>query len=291
MTALEYTAPGNISELVDALSADSEGPVRALAGGTDLIVRMRTGLERPGRIVDLKRVPELTRISVDGSELRIGAATPAAEIVLHPELQKWVPGLVEATDLIGSTQIQGRASLGGNLCNASPAADTVPALIALQARCLVVGPDGEREIAVSEVVTGPGATSLAPGEAVVEFRIPRPESNSRDAYLRLIPRSEMDIAVVGAAASLALDEAGRCVRARIVLGAVGPTTIVVDEASTALVGTEVDEAALAQVAAAAVAAARPIDDKRGTVEYRKHVAGVLARRAAAIAAERVRNGG
>lgn len=290
MSAVEYCAPNTISELVAALSAASDEPISALAGGTDLIVQMRTGALRPGRIVDLKRVPELNRIELTSEELRIGAAVSAAEIVEHPRLAELLPGLVEATDLIGSTQIQGRATLGGNLCNASPAADTVPALQALGARCLVVGPTGERELAVAEVVTGPGETSLSAGEAVVEFRVPRPEAGSRDAYLRLIPRSEMDIAVVGAAVSLCLDAAGRCTRARLVLGAVGPTAIEVAEAADALVGSQVDDAALARVAAAASAAARPIDDKRGTRAYRKHVAGVLARRAAAIAAERARNG-
>jgi CO/xanthine dehydrogenase FAD-binding subunit len=289
MSALEYCAPNSLSELVAALGAASAEPVHALAGGTDLLVQMRTGTRKPGRIVDLKRVPELTRITISDETLKVGAAVPAAEIVEHPELARLVPGLVEATDLIGSTQIQGRATLGGNLCNGSPAADTVPALEALEARCLVVGPEGERELAVSEVVTGPGQTSLAVGEAIVEFRIARPVARSADAYLRLIPRSEMDIAVVGAAASLRLDEAGRCTHARIVLGAVGPTTIEVPDAAAALVGTEIDEAALAGVAAAASAAARPIDDKRGTTEYRKHVAGVLARRSAAIAADRARN--
>ena len=291
MAAPEYIAPVSIRDLVAALAESTEGEVRALAGGTDLIVQMHTGARRPARIVDLKRVPEFMGVSVGAQELRIGAATPAAQIVEDSELAKLVPGLVEATDLIGSTQIQGRASLGGNLCNASPAADTVPALVALAARCRIVGPQGEREIGVEDVVTGPGQISLASGEAVVEFRIPRPGSNSRDAYLRMIPRSEMDIAVVGAAVNLTLDEAGRCSEARIVLGAVGPTTIVAAEAANALIGSEVDEAALARVAQAASAAAQPIDDKRGTIEYRKHVAGVLARRAAAIAATRVRNGG
>ena len=194
--------------------------------------------------------------------------------------------MVEAANLIGSTQVQGRASLAGNLCNASPAADSVPALIAARATCVVAGPKGRREVPVESIATGPGRTSLSPGEFIVEFHLPKRPPRSADAYLRFIPRTEMDIAVVGAAVSLTLDAGGVCADARVVLGAVAPTAILVPEAAAALVGRKLDETALAGLDQAARRACKPIDDKRGTIEYRTKVAGVLARRTATIAYER-----
>jgi carbon-monoxide dehydrogenase medium subunit len=196
--------------------------------------------------------------------------------------QAW-PGVVEATNLIGSTQIQGRASLAGNLCNASPAADSVPALIAARATCVVAGANGRREVPVESIVTGPGRTSLGRDELIVEFRLPKRPPRSADAYLRFIPRTEMDIAVVGAGVSVTLDPAGVCTDARLVLGAVAPTAVLVPEAAAALVGRKLDETALAGFDQAARRACKPIDDKRGTIEYRTKVAGVLARRTATIA--------
>jgi carbon-monoxide dehydrogenase medium subunit len=192
-------------------------------------------------------------------------------------------------ELIGSTQIQGRASLGGNLCNASPAADSVPAMIAADAVCSIAGPDGRRDAGVGEIATGPGETSLGNGEFVVDIRLPARPPHSGDAYLRFIPRTEMDIAVVGAGISLTLDDDGKCSTARVSLGAVAPMALLVEDGAAALIGTAVDDAALEALAAAASAACRPIDDKRGTIEYRTKVAGVLARRAAAIALERARS--
>ncbi len=210
----------------------------------------------------------------------------AAEIVEHPQLVESYPGLAEAVGLIGSTQIQGRASVGGNLCNASPAADTVPALLALGAECVVAGPGGQRTLAIEDFVLGPGRTALGAGELLVELRIgPRPP-RSADAYLRFIPRTEMDIAVVGAGVDLTLEPDGRCSAARVALGAVAPTVIDVPEAAAALVGGAVDEAALERAGEAASAATRPINDKRGTVAFRHKVAGVLTRRAVTIAAAR-----
>lgn len=240
-------------------------------------------------IVDVKKIPELCRIEThpEGS-YRIGAAVCGAELGENEALRRAWPGVVEAAELIGSEQIQGRASLGGNLCNASPAADTVPALIVAGARCTIAGPAGQREAAVDSLVTGPGQTSLAAGEFVVDFLLPAPAPHSSSAYLRMIPRSEMDIAMVGAGVCLELDESGNCTAARVALGAVAPTALLVAEASAALVGTPVDAAALERAAAAASAAADPIDDKRGTVAYRKQVAGVLTRRAAKIALERAK---
>ena len=203
-------------------------------------------------------------------------------------MKKAWPGLVEGFDLIGSTQIQGRASLGGNLCNGSPAADSVPALIAAGATCKIAGPKGTREANVETIVIGPGKTSLKKGEFIVSFFLPKRPRRSGDAYLRLIPRTEMDIAVVGAGVSLSIDSKGVCTDARVSLGAVAPTPLLVKAGAKALIGTKVDDAALAALAAAASAACKPIDDKRGTIVYRTKVAGVLARRAALIALDRAK---
>jgi carbon-monoxide dehydrogenase medium subunit len=216
----------------------------------------------------------------------IGAATSGAVIGEHEGLRKAWPGVVEATNLIGSTQVQGRATLAGNLCNASPAADSVPALIAARATCVVAGAGGRREVPVESIVTGPGRTSLGRDEFIVAFRLPKRPPRASDAYLRFIPRTEMDIAVVGAGVSLVLDAAGVCTDARIVLGAVAPTAILVADATAALVGRKLDDAALDALDLAAQRACKPIDDKRGTIEYRTKVAGVIARRTATAAYER-----
>jgi carbon-monoxide dehydrogenase medium subunit len=241
---------------------------------------------RPDVIVDLKRLAEAIGIREEGGGFVIGAATPGALLGEHAALEKAWPGVVEGANLIGSTQVQGRASLAGNLCNASPAADSVPALIAARATCVIVGPDGRREAPVEAIATGPGQTSLKQGEFILEFRLPPRPARASDAYLRLIPRTEMDIAVAGAGVSRALNAAGVVAEAHVALGAVAPTALLVHEAGAALVGGRLDEAALGKLEAAARAACRPISDKRGTAEYRTRIAGVLARRAALIAFER-----
>jgi carbon-monoxide dehydrogenase medium subunit len=289
MLSSRYEAPQTVDEAVALLAADADA--RVLAGGTDLLVQVRTGAPAPTAFVDIKRIPEMLSLEIDADGLRCGAAVPAAEIYENETLRSLWPGLAEATDLIGSTQIQGRATWCGNLCNASPAADAVPALIAVGAQVVVAGPKGERTLAVEDVCTGPGQTVFGQGDLVKGFRIPAPAPRSADAYLRFIPRSEMDIAVVGAGVSLTVDSGGTVTAARVALGAVAPTVIVVDDAASALIGSTLDESALDAAAAAASAAANPIDDKRGTVAYRKRVAGVLTRRAAKIAYERAQERG
>jgi carbon-monoxide dehydrogenase medium subunit len=284
---MRYTAPENVDAAVAELAA-AAGKARVLAGGTDLLVQLRAGLVEPEVVVDIKGIQETRSITRDGDGFRIGSAVAGAELSEHPDVKRAWPGVVEATDLIGSTQIQGRASLGGNLCNASPAADSVPALIAAGAVCTVAGPGGTREVAVEDVCTGPGTTSLGPGEFVVSFFLPPRPSHAGDAYLRFIPRTEMDIAVVGVGVSLTLDDSGTCTTARVGLGAVAPTALLVADAGAALVGTTVDDAAIAKMAQAVRAACNPIDDKRGTVEFRIQVAGVLAERTARIALERAK---
>ncbi len=287
MNDMRYEAPDAIDGAV-ALLAGASGEARVLAGGTDLLVQLRAEMIEPALVVDVKRISELCAIAAEDGGFRIGAAVTGAELGEHAALKAAWPGVVEAAELIGSTQIQGRATLGGNLCNASPAADSVPALIAAGATVSIAGPGGRRQAPVEEIATGPGETSLAKGEIVVSFRLPARPPHSGDAYLRFIPRTEMDIAVVGAGISLTLDESGTCGAARVVLGAVAERALLVPEAAEALIGTVVDEAALARLGEAASAACRPIDDKRGTKEYRIKVAAVLARRAAQSALERAR---
>ena len=284
---MRYEAPETVEAAV-ALLVAAKGEARLLAGGTDLLVQLRSGLVEPELVVDAKRIPELMSVAAENGGFRIGAAVSGAELGEHEEVRQSWPGVVEAMELIGSTQIQGRASMGGNLCNASPAADCVPALFAAGARGAIAGPKGSREVAVEEIATGPGTTSLNKGEIVVSILLPKPPPRTGDAYLRFIPRTEMDIAVVGVGVCLQLDEGGTCSAARVALGAVAEVPLLVAEAAEALVGTAVDAAALEGLAAAASAACRPIDDKRGTIRFRTQVAGVLARRAAAIALERAR---
>ncbi len=288
MNALRYEAPGSIDEAV-ALLAAANGKARVLAGGTDLLVQLRAGMISPELVVDVKRIPETRAIAAEDGGFRIGAAVSGAELGEQADVKQAWPGVVEAMELIGSTQIQGRASLGGNLCNASPAADSVPAMIVAGMTCTIAGPDGRREAPVADIVTGPGQTSLGRGELVVDFRLPARPARTGDAYLRFIPRTEMDIAVVGVGICLTLDGDGVCSAATGARGAVAPTALLVEEAAAALIGSSVDDAALQRLDAAAQAACRPIDDKRGTVEYRTKVAGVLARRAAAIALDRARS--
>jgi carbon-monoxide dehydrogenase medium subunit len=285
MSSLSYAAPTSVDEAVKLL-AGASGLAKVLSGGTDLLVQLRSGRLKPDLIVDTKKIPGMVGIRTENGAFVIGAATPGAVVEAHAGLNAAWPGLVEALDLIGSTQIQGRCSLAGNLCNASPAADSVPALFAAGATAVIVGSDGKREVPVEQVPTGPGRTSLAKDEFVLEFKLPARPARSSDAYLRFIPRTEMDIAVVGCGANVTLDEKGVCIAARVALGAVSPTVILVPAAAAALIGHTLDAEALANLDAAAQGAAKPISDKRGTIEYRTKIAGVLARRVAAIAFDR-----
>ncbi len=282
---MRYEAPTTVDDAV-ALLANGQGMNKVLSGGTDLLVQLRAGLIEPDLIVDIKKIDEMRSISAEDGGFRIGAGVTGAELGEHQALKAAWPGVVEGTELIGSTQVQGRATIGGNLCNASPAADSVPAMIAAGAIASVAGPNGRRDVPIEDIVTGPGQTSLARDEIVVSFFLPARPAHAGDAYLRFIPRTEMDIAVVGAGVNLVLDAGGTCTNARVSLGAVAATPLLVAEAADALIGTKVDDAALDKLATAASAAAKPIDDKRGTKEFRIKVSGVLARRAAKQALER-----
>jgi CO/xanthine dehydrogenase FAD-binding subunit len=249
---------------------------------------MRSDIVDPELIVDIKMIPETRAVTEEKGGWRIGAAVTGAELKEHPRLKQVWPGVVEAANLIGSTQIQGRATLGGNLCNGSPAADSVPALIAAGAVATVAGPQGKRDIPVEDVMIGPRKLSLRKGEIVVSFFLPPRPKGSGDAYLRFIPRTEMDIAVVGAGVNLTLGGAGAITAARVSLAAVAEKVLLVPEAAQAIVGSRLDRPAQERLEAATRAACRPIDDKRGTTEFRIEVAGVLTRRAALIALDRAR---
>jgi aerobic carbon-monoxide dehydrogenase medium subunit len=287
MEGVRYEAPETLQAAV-ALLAGVSGPARILAGGTDVIVQMETDLIEPSLLVDIKKIKETRQIVPENGGFRIGAAVPGMEIINHAGICKAWPGVVDGVKLIGSIQIKGRASIGGNLCNASPAADSVPALVAAGAVVRIVGPNGIREVPVESIPVAPGKTSLAKGEIVVSFFLPPRPAQASDAYQRFTPRTEMDIAVVGVGVNLTLDGSGICSAARVALGAVAPTVLLVKEASDTLIGTRVDDSSLDRLAKATSAACRPIDDKRGTKEYRIKVAGVLARRTAQQALERAR---
>ena len=285
MTEIQYLAPKTLDEAVSAFAAAS-GAASILAGGTDLLVQMRAGVRKPGTIIDIKKIPALTAIEdLGGGAFRIGAAVSGAVLAEHKGFAKAWPGVLEAINLIGSKQVQGRASPGGNLCNSSPAGDSVPAMVAAGAVVTIQGPNGTRELPVEAVPAGPGRTNLTPGEIVVSFTFPARPKGASDAYLRMIPRTEMDIAVVGLGVNLTM-EGGVVKAARVGLGAVAPTVLLVADAAKALIGTKLDDAALEAAAAACRAACNPINDKRGTIAYRTKVAGVLLKRTAAIAAAR-----
>ena len=288
MGEFAYVAPTSVADAIGVLQehARSGRRAQALAGGTDLLVQLRGMDKAPRTIVDLKKIAETNRLDVGGDEIYIGAAIPSAVLNENAQLKALLPGLLEAADLIGSTQIQGRATLGGNLCNASPAADTTPAMIANRGVCVIASGGGSRELPVEAFCTGVGVNALADDEFLLGLRFPRPPARSGDAYLRFIPRTEMDIAVAGAGVSLTLDGDGACVDACVGIGAVAPTPLKVAAAAEALIGTRVDDAALAAAGAACTAASSPISDKRGTVEYRRKVVAVLCRRAGAIARDR-----
>jgi aerobic carbon-monoxide dehydrogenase medium subunit len=279
---MRYESPASTKDAVALLSKE-KGQAFILAGGTDLLVKLKAGMLEPDLVIDIKRIKGMRDIKKTASGFSIGAATPCAALNEDKALVKAWPGVVEAANLIGSKQVQGRCTMAGNLCNASPAADSVPALVAANAKVVIAGPKGTRKLAVEDVPAGVGRTNLKKGEFISSIELPKKLAKSGDAYLRFIPRSEMDIAVVSVGINLTLDGKGIITKARVALGAVATTVLLVKDAAKAIIGSKLDDAALARLAAAASAACRPIDDKRGTVEFRTEVAGVLARRAAEIA--------
>jgi carbon-monoxide dehydrogenase medium subunit len=286
MQPFRYIRAQNVEHAATLLQ-QQEGRAHILAGGTDLIVALRERRLETDLVIDIKGIPEVDELTQNAEGLRIGAATPCYRIYGNESVVQHYPGLVDAARLIGGVQIQGRASLGGNLCNASPAADSIPALIVHHAICDIALPQTRRRVPVEEFCIAPGRTVLGRGEFLASLHLPPPPAGFGAAYLRFIPRNEMDIAVVGVGASVQLDESGRgIVAARIALGAVAPTPLLVSAAGAALVGAEVSEAAIARAAQIAQTAARPISDMRGTAEFRRHLVGVLTQRALNKAIER-----
>jgi carbon-monoxide dehydrogenase medium subunit len=288
MRDFDYVAPGSLAEAVDLL-ARHNGAARLLAGGTDLIDHVRTGRLSPDLLIDAKRIPELNVLELTRDGLRLGAAVPCHRVYEHEGIAASYSALVDSCRIIGGIQIQSRASVGGNLCNSGPAADSTPSLIALEAACVIAGPAGTREVPVEDFCVAPGRNVLQRGELLVELRFPPRAAHSGSHYRRFIPRNEMDIAVVGVGASVVLDEIGeRIIEARIGLGAVAPTPLYAEEASQLLIGKAASDDAFAQAAEAARRIVRPIDDMRGTIEFRTHVTGVLVERVLREAVQRAK---
>ena len=288
MNDFQYLAPHKLDEAA-VLMAEHAGSAQLLAGGTDLLIFMRDGRKSPEVIIDAKKIPELTRMSLDADWLTIGAAVSCRTIWENPEITERFPALTDAATLIGGIQIQGRATFGGNLCNAAPSADTVPPVIVYGAIAHIISARGERDVPVEEICTGPGRTSLAPDEILVSLSIPAPPANSGAAFLRFIPRNEMDIAVANAAARVDLDEAGATFKsARIAIGAVAPTPLLVEAAGAALSGEPVNDVSISAAARIARDASTPINDMRGTIEHRKQLVEVLTKRTLQRACSRAR---
>lgn len=288
MHEIDYESPTSLADAVAILQKTRES-VRCLAGGTDLIDHLRTGRIDARQIVDVKKLPELQILEAGPEGLRLGAAVCCRNVCAHAAIQKDYTALADSGAIIGGIQIQNRASLGGNLCNSGPAADSIPSMIALSGICVIAGPDGLREVPVEKFCVGPGKNVLKPGELLVEIRFPKPAAHSGSHYRRFIPRNEMDIAVVGVAAAVTLSADGsQFVAGRIALGAVGPTPLLAEEASTKLIGQPVNDDTIAAAAAAARELAAPISDMRGTADYRKHLTEVLTRRVLSAAVTRAR---
>jgi xanthine dehydrogenase FAD-binding subunit len=284
-----YAAPATLKEATRLLAA-ANGKARILAGGTDIIVQLREGLREADLVVDVKQIPELAELSYSPAKgLRLGASVPCYRIYEDAAISAAYPALADAARIIGGWQIQTRASVGGNLCNSSPAADTIPALIAHNATCAIAGPKGERQVKVEDFCTGPGRNVLEPGELLAALELPPPAKNASSAYERFIPRNEMDIAVVGAGSWLKLAADGQTVeQARIGVGAVAPTPKIATEAAQWLAGKPATEDIFARAGELAKNVASPISDMRGTAEYRMHLVGVLVKRTLLKAAERAR---
>ena len=288
MHDFDYCAPTSLHEAI-GLMATHKGSANLLAGGTDLLIFMRARRKQPGLVIDAKKILELSEVILNKSGLTIGASVSCKAIYENEQIAGKYPALIDSTTLIGGTQIQGRASIGGNLCNAAPSADGIPTLIAYSAVANVVSDKGERQIPVEEFCLAPGKTVLEDNEILTDVFIPTPPANSSACFLRFIPRNEMDIAVANVAAFVELDDSGQNFRsARIAIGSVAPTPLFVAEAGAALTGKAVNEESISAAAAIARDAARPINDMRGTAEHRKQLIEVLTGRAIRTAVSRAR---
>ena len=287
MKWIDYATPHSVREAVDVLS-EAGGRARVMAGGTDLLVALRAGVYDIDLVVDGKNIPELNEITYDPTNgLTLGAAVPCYKIYGNQAVATAYPGLIDAASLIGGTQIQGRASLGGNLCNATPSADSIPPMIALNGTANIAGPNGNRQVAIEDFCTGVRQNALGSGEILVSLHFPAPVANSGANYIRFIPRNEMDIAVAGAGVSVVLDN-GDIKEARVSLASVAPTPLFVQEAGDAIAGKPANDETIRIASGIARDAARPITDMRGTIEFRQHLCEVLTRRALNTAIERAK---
>lgn len=291
MQEFEYVAPANLEDAI-RLMAEKGPRAKALAGGTDILIQLRGGRFQIDRLVDIKKIPELNELSFsEANGLTMGAAVQCHRVYEDQTVQKLYPGLVDSSSLIGGIQIQGRATVGGNLCNAAPSGDNIPSLIVQEAVAIVAGPNGRRRIPVEDFCAGPGRNVLQEGELLVALHIPTPKPNFGAHFIRFIPRNEMDIAIANSAASVLLDDSKqRIVSARIAIGSVAPTPVFAKEASALLAGKEANEASIEEAAEATKAAASPINDMRGTIDQRIHLVGVLTKRALRTAISRAREG-
>lgn len=286
MHEFDFAAPDTLQQAVELLGR-ANGDARALAGGTDLIPQIKENRRHPSLVVDVKKIPELNVLSYDTDGLRIGAAVSCTAIASFAAVKEHYPALAEACALIGSYQIQNRAALGGNICNAAPSADAVPPVLSYSGRLVIAGPNGQRELAAETFFTGPGQTVLTGGEVLVEIQLPPPPANSGAAYLRFIPREEMDIAVAGVGSFVQLSADGQsCQQARITLASVAPTPVRADEAEAFVAGKALDATTIAEAGELAAKAARPISDVRGSAAYRLELVKVLTRRTLQTALER-----
>ena len=291
MEAIDFAKPNTVNEAVELMASKGDR-ARLMAGGTDLLVQLRAGRRSLDLVVDAKGIPELNEITYDPQNgLTLGAAVPCYKIYQDEAVAEAYPGLIDCSSLIGGIQIQGRASIGGNLCNAAPSGDSIPAIIALGGVANIAGPNGTREVAAEDFCTGPGRSVLQDGEILVSIHMPPPQEHSGANYLRFIPRNEMDIAVAGVGTSVVLDASGQnFVSARISLASVAPTPVFCKDAGESLAGKPVSEATIQEASEKAQADAVPINDMRGTIRQRIHLVGVLTRRTLNNAVERARGG-
>lgn len=289
MEWIDFAAPKTLSEALELMGSHGDR-ARVIAGGTDILVQLRGGRRSADLLVDVKAIPELNEISYSPQTgLVLGAAIPCYRIYQNQAVASAYPGLMDAASLIGGIQIQGRATIGGNICNAAPSGDSIPPVIVLGGVCHIAGPNGNRQISAEEFCTAPGQNALQPGEILVSINLPAPQAHSGAKYLRFIPRNEMDIAVVGVGSSVVLDASGQnFVSARIALASVAPTPVLARDAGDSLAGKPVSEASIQEASEKAMTDAKPINDMRGTIRQRVHLVGVMTRRTLNNAVARAR---
>ena len=289
MKYVDYERPTNLKAALEILQNNGE-TTKILAGGTDILTKLRIRREHPDLLLDSKEIPELNELSYNpDSGLTVGGAVPFYKLYAHADVIKYYQSIVDSTKIIGGIPIQGRATLGGNLCNAAPSADAIPTLIVLGATASIHSLNDSREVPISEFCTGPGSTILNTNEIVVSINIPSPKQNSGAHYMRFIPRNEMDIAVVGVGTSVELsDDGSKFKDAQVSLASVAPTPLHVTSITDYLSGKEINDENIEKAGELAKDATKPISDMRGTAEYRQHLCTVLTKRSLKQSIERAK---